>query len=58
LPDIADFSRRMSDCGVDAATQVVVYDNEGGIFASRLWWLLRWLGLERVAVLDGGLAGW
>jgi thiosulfate/3-mercaptopyruvate sulfurtransferase len=58
LPGIAEFARRMSDCGVDAATQVVVYDNEGGIFASRLWWLLRWLGHERVALLDGGLAGW
>jgi thiosulfate/3-mercaptopyruvate sulfurtransferase len=58
LPELADFARRMSDCGVDATTQVVAYDNEGGIFASRLWWLLRWLGHERVAVLDGGLAGW
>jgi thiosulfate/3-mercaptopyruvate sulfurtransferase len=58
LPDIAAFARRMSGCGVDAETQVVAYDNEGGIFASRLWWLLRWLGHERVAVLDGGLAGW
>ncbi len=58
LPGIAAFARRMSDCGVDAATQVVAYDNEGGIFAARLWWLLRWLGHERVAVLDGGLAGW
>ena len=58
LPGIDAFARRMSDCGVDASTQVVAYDNEGGIFASRLWWLLRWLGHERVAVLDGGLAGW
>jgi thiosulfate/3-mercaptopyruvate sulfurtransferase len=58
LPGVADFARRMSDCGVDAATQVVAYDNEGGIFAARLWWLLRWLGHERVAVLDGGLAAW
>lgn len=58
LPEVADFARRMSDCGVDSSTQVVAYDNEGGIFASRLWWLLRWLGHERVAVLDGGLAGW
>jgi thiosulfate/3-mercaptopyruvate sulfurtransferase len=48
----------MSECGVDETTQVVAYDNEGGIFASRLWWMLRWLGHERVAVLDGGLAGW
>lgn len=58
LPAIEDFARRMSECGVDEATQVVAYDNEGGIFASRLWWMLRWLGHERVAVLDGGLAGW
>ncbi len=52
------FARRLSECGVDASVQVVAYDNEGGIFASRLWWMLRWLGHERVAVLDGGLAGW
>ena len=58
LPHVADFARRMADCGVDTTTQVVAYDNEGGIFASRLWWLLRWLGHDRVAVLDGGLAGW
>jgi len=58
LPDVADFAKRMSACGVDATTQVVAYDNEGGIFAARLWWLLRWLGHERVALLDGGLAGW
>jgi len=58
LPEVATFARLMSDCGVDADTQVVAYDNEGGIFASRLWWMLRWLGHERVAVLDGGLAAW
>jgi thiosulfate/3-mercaptopyruvate sulfurtransferase len=48
----------MSACGVDASTQVVAYDNEGGIFASRLWWMLRWLGHDKVALLDGGLPGW
>ncbi len=58
LPAVEVFARRMSACGVDASTQVVAYDNEGGIFASRLWWMLRWLGHDRVAVLDGGLAGW
>ncbi|MCF8176999.1 MAG: sulfurtransferase [Sulfuritalea sp.] len=58
LPQIDDFVERMSACGVDESTQVVAYDNEGGIFASRVWWMLRWLGHERVAVLDGGLAGW
>ena len=58
LPEVAVFSAKLSACGVGSDTQVVAYDNEGGIFASRLWWLLRWLGHERVAVLDGGLAGW
>jgi thiosulfate/3-mercaptopyruvate sulfurtransferase len=58
LPDVVGFARCMSACGVDATTQVVAYDNEGGIFASRLWWMLRWLGHDKVAVLDGGLAGW
>jgi len=58
LPDPESFARRMAACGVDASTQVVAYDNEGGIFASRLWWMLRWLGHDKVAVLDGGLAGW
>ncbi|MFA7281625.1 MAG: sulfurtransferase [Sterolibacterium sp.] len=58
LPDPQTFAAKMGACGVDADTQVVAYDNEGGIFAARLWWLLRWLGHLRVAVLDGGLAAW
>lgn len=58
LPDIAAFAARMSECGVGPDTQVVAYDSEGGIFASRLWWMLRWLGHDKAAVLDGGLPGW
>lgn len=58
LPDPAAFAARMGACGVAPDTQVVAYDNEGGIFASRLWWLLRWLGHDKVALLDGGLPGW
>ena len=58
LPDPALFAEQMGACGVAADTQVVAYDNEGGIFAARLWWMLRWLGHPRVAVLDGGLAAW
>ncbi|MBI3525663.1 MAG: sulfurtransferase [Betaproteobacteria bacterium] len=58
LPDPVVLARKLSQCGVGADTQVVAYDNEGGVFASRLWWLLRWLGHPRVALLDGGLAGW
>jgi thiosulfate/3-mercaptopyruvate sulfurtransferase len=58
LPDAGGFAAKMRAAGVDATTQVVAYDNEGSAFAARLWWLLRWLGHERVAVLDGGLPGW
>jgi len=44
--------------GVGADTHVVAYDDGDGMVAGRVWWLLRWLGLERVQVLDGGLAAW
>lgn len=44
--------------GIDATRQVVAYDQDNGMFASRLWWMLRWLGHDRVAVLDGGFAKW
>ena len=58
LPDPAVLAEKLSRCGVGTDTQVVAYDNEGGIFAARLWWLMHWLGHARAAVLDGGLAGW
>jgi thiosulfate/3-mercaptopyruvate sulfurtransferase len=58
LPDAAVFAAKMAACGVGPQTQVVAYDNEGNAFASRLWWMLRWIGHDRAAVLDGGLAGW
>jgi thiosulfate/3-mercaptopyruvate sulfurtransferase len=58
LPDPEAFAARMGACGVGPDTRVVAYDNEGGIFASRLWWMLRWLGHDKVALLDGGLPGW
>ncbi len=58
LPDIECFAALMSACGVGPDTQVVAYDNEGSVFAARLWWMLRWLGHDNVAVLDGGLPGW
>ncbi len=58
LPDVealADFLRTAS---VSDDTQVIAYDASGGMYAARLWWLLRWLGHLQVAVLDGGLPGW
>ena len=44
--------------GVDGHKQVVAYDSAGGVYGSRLWWMLRWLGHDRVAVLDGGWDDW
>lgn len=58
LPKIKDFSETVSDWGIDGKVQVVAYDNGGGKIAARLWWLLKWLGHESVAVLDGGLKAW
>lgn len=58
LPDPQLLASKLAGLGVDAGTQVVAYDDVGGMFAARLWWLLRWLGHERVAVLNGGLPAW
>jgi thiosulfate/3-mercaptopyruvate sulfurtransferase len=58
LPDRAAFSRRLSALGIGAATPVVTYDAQGGPYAARAWWLLRWIGHDDVAVLDGGVAAW
>jgi thiosulfate/3-mercaptopyruvate sulfurtransferase len=55
-PDAAAAS--FSRLGIDAGKQVVAYDQGGGMFAARLWWMLRWLGHEAVALLDGGFDQW
>jgi thiosulfate/3-mercaptopyruvate sulfurtransferase len=44
--------------GIDNDTQIVAYDAQGGQFAGRLWWLARWLGHDKVALLDGGWQAW
>ncbi|MGH8670943.1 MAG: sulfurtransferase [Burkholderiales bacterium] len=58
LPDPEDFAIKLSAVGLDAGKQAVAYDDAGATFAARLWWMLRWLGHERVAVLDGGWRKW
>ena len=58
LPDVAQFSSTMRRLGVSNDTQVIVYDDACGMFAARLWWLLKWLGHTNVAVLDGGWPAW
>lgn len=58
LPKVAAFEATMQRFGLHPALQVVAYDDKGGGIAARLWWLLRWLGHEKVAVLDGGFSYW
>jgi len=58
LPDPGKFVRRLGELGVDNAKQVVAYDASGGYYAARMWWMLRWLGHDAVAVLDGGWNAW
>jgi len=58
LPDAEQFILTLEAWGIDNRKQVVVYDDAGGSFAARLWWMLRWLGHESVAVLDGGYSVW
>ena len=55
-PDVA--AMRFERLGIGNDVQVVAYDDSGGMIASRLWWMLRWLGHDAVAVLDGGWPRW
>jgi thiosulfate/3-mercaptopyruvate sulfurtransferase len=59
LPDAKDFCRVLTRLGINADSQVVAYDaGDGAMAAARFWWLMRLLGHQRVAVLDGGFARW
>jgi thiosulfate/3-mercaptopyruvate sulfurtransferase len=58
LPEPAAFGMALCRWGVTLESQVVVYDAANSSFAARLWWLLRWVGHRRVAVLDGGYQAW
>jgi thiosulfate/3-mercaptopyruvate sulfurtransferase len=58
LPDPDDFVKWVEKSGLLPTDQVVCYDAGSGSMAARLWWMLRWIGHEQVAVLDGGLAKW
>lgn len=58
LPDPHLLSHAFGRLGIGGGVQVVAYDQDTGMYASRLWWLLRWLGHDAAAVLDGGFAKW
>ncbi|MGW1229652.1 sulfurtransferase [Streptomyces sp. NPDC002530] len=58
MPDAARFTREMRALGLHDGDTAVVYDAAGLYSAARAWWMLRAMGFDRVAVLDGGLPGW
>jgi thiosulfate/3-mercaptopyruvate sulfurtransferase len=58
LPDPQRFAATLGRWGIDGSATVIAYDEASGAIAARLWWLLRWLGHARCAVLDGGLVAW
>jgi thiosulfate/3-mercaptopyruvate sulfurtransferase len=58
LPNVEAFAKTMGSIGVDKSKHVIAYDDTGGPYAARLWWLLRWLGHDNVSILDGGINKW
>ncbi len=58
LPDLGEFSMKLSQLGIDHTKWVVAYDDQGGAIASRLWWMLHFLGHERTLILDRGYQTW
>jgi len=58
LPDKTAFIAKVRSWGINDDTQVIIYDAQGGMYAARCWWMLRWIGHASVAVLDGGLSSW
>ncbi len=58
LPSRQDLAQLLQQQGLRDGMQVVVYDAQGSLFASHMWWMLRWLGYPHVAILDGGWQAW
>lgn len=58
LPDPQTLAQRLSQVGISNSSHIIAYDDQGGMYASRLWWLLRWLGHDNVYVMDEGFTSW
>jgi len=58
LPDPNEFIKKLQFWGINNSSQIICYDDMSGAFAARMWWLLKWLGHNDVAVLDGGIDKW
>lgn len=58
LPNPKELTQKLQAWGVSNSSQIICYDDISGAFAARMWWLLKWLGHDNVAVLDGGIEKW
>ena len=58
LPDLDDFIQNMMSIGVEDSSTVIIYDNGDLAMAGRLWWLLKYIGLDQVYILEGGYRAW
>jgi thiosulfate/3-mercaptopyruvate sulfurtransferase len=58
LPDIDILAKKLGHLGISNDSKVIIYDDQGGMIASRLWWLLNYIGVSDTAVLDGGWKEW
>jgi thiosulfate/3-mercaptopyruvate sulfurtransferase len=58
LPNLDLFVQKLGEAGIDASKKVVAYDDQGGMAASRLWWMLKYLGHEEVVILGEGFTSW
>ncbi|WP_413632773.1 sulfurtransferase [Mesobacillus jeotgali] len=58
LPETSQFKEKLQNAGIDNETTIVVYDGKEGAFASRMWWLLQYVGHEKVYILNGGFEAW
>lgn len=58
LPDMDQLAKRLGQSGIQKSSRVVIYDDQGGAMASRLWWLLKYTGHEQAYVLDEGFTAW
>lgn len=58
LPDPNKLAKTLGNLGIDHQTEVVIYDNDNGMYASRAWWVLYYIGLDNISILDGGYVKW
>lgn len=58
LPDLNEFAKKLGQVGIDSTSKVIAYDDQAGMMASRLWWMLTYLGHDSVYVMDGGYSQW